>query len=68
MALWCIRYADRFGRPHSMFHSQEFQPSVVAALGIVRKSISEAAKADGGGARSLDLSSIKVLEVSEVGR
>ena len=35
MTIWCIRYADRNGRKHSLFHEQDVRPSEVEALAIV---------------------------------
>jgi hypothetical protein len=43
MALWRIRYEDRYARPRSIYHEQEERPTAEDALSIVRLEVQEGA-------------------------
>ena len=71
MALWRIRYEDRYARPRSIYHELLIQPTKAEAEDIVRQELLQSANSGGNqqissDTLSADLDGINVIGIEAV--
>ncbi|WP_395407115.1 hypothetical protein ACHMW6_10975 [Pseudoduganella sp. UC29_106] len=67
MALWRIRYEDRYARPRSIYHELLIQPTKAEAVNIVRQELLQSAYAAGNQQKASDTLSADLAGINVIG-